>query len=92
VAVQVKSRFEGTSMLSKKGAFVAGVRKVAFRPRDDLYLLFVVVNPDAPDFGPVWLVPSHDFDERVKPKPGWSPALPCIGEDRHEGPMVQVPL
>jgi hypothetical protein len=29
------------------------LRKVAFRPRDDLYLLFVVVNPDAPDFGPV---------------------------------------
>ena len=69
VAVQVKSRFEGTSMLSKKGAFVAGVRKVAFRPREDLYLLFVVVNPDAPDFGPVWLVPSHDFGERVKPNP-----------------------
>lgn len=69
VAVQVKSRFEGTSMLSKKGAFVAGVRKVAFRPRDDLYMLFVVVNPDAPDFGPLWLVPSHVFDERIKPNP-----------------------
>ncbi|MFI4977373.1 MAG: hypothetical protein ACHQC8_01650 [Solirubrobacterales bacterium] len=69
VAVQVKSRFEGTSMLSKKAAFVAGVRKVAFRPREDLYLLFVVVNPTAPDFGPLWLVPSHDFDERVTPNP-----------------------
>jgi len=69
VAVQVKSRFEGTSMLAKKGAFVGGVRQVAFRPRDDLYLLFVVVNADHADYGPVWLVPSYDFEERVPPNP-----------------------
>jgi hypothetical protein len=69
LAVQVKSRFEGTSLLTKKGSFVASVRDVTFRPRDDLYLLFVVVNATDAEFGPLWLVPSRVFAKRVKPKP-----------------------
>jgi hypothetical protein len=34
---------------------------VNFQPRDSLYLLFVAVRSKTADFGPVWLVPSHEF-------------------------------
>lgn len=65
LAVQVKSRFKGTYVLGK-GTFATDVRDATFNPREDLYLLFVVVDPTEPDFGPVWLVPSRDFADRVK--------------------------
>jgi hypothetical protein len=67
LAVQVKSRFEGSLYLRTNRTFATDVRDVTFRPREDLFMLFVIVEPTAPDFGPVWLVPSEDFADRVKP-------------------------
>lgn len=64
LAVQVKSRFsdeDGSSHLREKEQFIADVRKVTFQARDGLAMLFVAVNAAEADFGPVWLVPSHDF-------------------------------
>ncbi len=67
LAVQVKSRFEGTALLTGRRTFATDIRDVTFRPRGDLFLLFVVVDPAEPDFGPVWLVPSTTFADRAKP-------------------------
>jgi len=55
-----------TALLSKNSMFGASIRKVSFRPREDMYLLLVVVDADAADFGPLWLIPSYEFDKRVK--------------------------
>jgi hypothetical protein len=68
LAVQVKSRFDeegGSSHLHQEGRFIADVRAVTFQPKDNFYLLFVAVRSKDADFGPVWLVPSHDFDRKA---------------------------
>jgi len=60
LAVQVKSRrLTGTSM--SKGTFRTQVRDATFGARNDLYLLFVAVDPDEGTFDLAWLVPSMDF-------------------------------
>lgn len=66
LAVQVKSRFEGNALLTGSRTFATDIRDVTFRPREDLFLLFVVVDPTKPDFGPLWLVPSEKFADQVK--------------------------
>jgi hypothetical protein len=66
LAVQVKSRLEENALLAGTRTFATDVRDVTFRPREDLFLLFVVVDPTEPDSGPVWLVPSEKFAEQVK--------------------------
>lgn len=72
--VQVKSAFtESRKNLREKGTFVADARRATFRPRPDLYFLFVVVDGRKATFGPVWLVPSlalqeGGFDATVKGK------------------------
>ena len=67
LGVQVKSRSWSTSTMRRRGAFVAQVREATFRPRADLFLLFVAVDARFGDYGPVWLIPSEDLAERVKP-------------------------
>lgn len=60
LAVQVKSRrLAGASMSS--GIFRAQVRDATFEAREDLYLLFVAVDPEEGVFDLAWLVPSTDF-------------------------------
>lgn len=72
--VQVKSRFSdgaGSKLLREKGRFVADTRAATFRPRDDLYMLFVAVDAEKAEFGPVWLVPSLDLADKgmeINPK------------------------
>lgn len=62
--VQVKSAFiESRKNLREKGAFVADTRRATFRPRPDLYFLFVVVDGRRAQFGPVWFVPSQVLEE-----------------------------
>ena len=61
LAVQIKSRSWSTSLMRTKARFVAHVRPSTFHPRPDLHLLFVAVDLDFADYGPVWLVPSIDF-------------------------------
>ena len=53
--------------IAKSDRFVTNVRASTFRPRDDLYMLFVAVNTDDGTFEPVWLVPSTVFADRTKP-------------------------
>ncbi|HXE98745.1 MAG TPA: hypothetical protein VN458_00195 [Solirubrobacterales bacterium] len=66
VDVQIKSRFLASSKnLRKNGTFVADTREATFRPRDDLYMLFVVVEAKTATFGPVWLVPSTVLDQKA---------------------------
>jgi hypothetical protein len=62
--VQVKARFsdeEGSASLRNKGMFLADARLETFRPREDLYMLYVAVNGAAAEVEWVWLVPSEDF-------------------------------
>lgn len=62
LAVQVKSRrLAGTSM--SQGTFRTQVRDATFSARDDLYLLFVAVDPDEGVFDLAWFVPSINFAE-----------------------------
>lgn len=66
IAVQVKSRMSD-STLRKLGRFSTEVRAQTFRPREDLFLLFVPVDLATGNFDHPWLVPSQDFASSVKP-------------------------
>jgi hypothetical protein len=70
--VQVKSRFyDGSKALRKKGRFIADIRKATFRPRKDLFILYVAVDSIDVDMGPVWLVPSKVLEKqgiKIHPK------------------------
>src|SRR4051794_20334926 len=67
LAIQVKSRSMGAKTIAKNSRFIASVGASTFRPRADLYVLFVAVNADDGSFDPVWLVPSTVLAERTKP-------------------------
>lgn len=63
--VQVKSAFlESRRNLREDGTFSADTRRQTFRPRADLYFLFVVVDGKKASFGPVWLVPSEVLKDK----------------------------
>ena len=62
LAVQVKSRGSDTSEV-RRGRFAANVRSATFKVRPDLYMLFLVVDRPTAQLGPVWFIPSADFDE-----------------------------
>ena len=66
LSAQVKARLT-TGKHVQQGRFLASVRQQTFRPRDDLYLLFVVADAENATFGPVWLVPSAAFSEKARP-------------------------
>lgn len=68
LAVQVKSRFSdenGSLHLRERDRFAADIRSETFQPRDSLYMLFVAVDGREATFGPVWLVPSHEFNRKA---------------------------
>jgi hypothetical protein len=64
VAVQVKARTMGTTVLQRE-RFQADVRPSTFRPLDNRFLLFVAVDMHEATFGPVWLIPSRVFQEQA---------------------------
>jgi hypothetical protein len=72
--IQVKSRFSdeaGSRVLREEGRFIADTREATFRAREDLYMLFVVVDAPKAEIGPIWLVPSLKLEElgqRINPK------------------------
>lgn len=66
VAVQVKSRDLRATPLTS-GRFLADVRVQTFRPRADLYLLFVAVDVPEGIYETAWLVPSEEFGRLVAP-------------------------
>lgn len=65
LAVQVKSRTTTAKGISQRNRFYATVRAATFRPRPDLYLLFVPVDADEGTFPFVWFVPSKPFARRA---------------------------
>ncbi|PKN81669.1 MAG: hypothetical protein CVU47_05985 [Chloroflexi bacterium HGW-Chloroflexi-9] len=64
VAVQVKARSSDTSVV-ERGSYTAFVRTATFRPRPELFMLFVVVDRPTATIRDVWWVPSVDFDLRA---------------------------
>jgi hypothetical protein len=60
LAVQVKARMSDSKRV-QSGSFVAFVRSQTFRPRPELYLLFVAVEITEARILTAWLVPSEDF-------------------------------
>jgi hypothetical protein len=63
LAVQVKSRFASAQSIQKRGNYRAEVRRKVFRPRDNLYLLFVLFDDmETLNIEQAWLVPSQDFE------------------------------
>jgi tetratricopeptide (TPR) repeat protein len=61
LALQIKSRSWSASTLRTRQQFIAQVRRSTFKPRPDLFMLFVAVDTAFADYGPVWLIPSEDF-------------------------------
>jgi hypothetical protein len=60
--VQVKSRFTdelGSRALREEGRFSADVRAETFRPRPDLFMLYLAVDADRAEIEAAWLVPSE---------------------------------
>jgi tetratricopeptide (TPR) repeat protein len=67
LAVQVKSRSWSTSMMQRSETFVAQVRAATFQRRRDLYMLFVAVDAQFGEYGPVWFIGSEDFADVIQP-------------------------
>jgi hypothetical protein len=61
LSVQVKSRLTTAKGIAERQRFQSQVRQATLRPRDDLYMLFVVANPKSLEIGPIWLIPSKKF-------------------------------
>jgi hypothetical protein len=66
LAVQVKSRTMTTKGIAERQRFQGNVRDSTFRPRPDLYILFVPVDADEGTFPFVWFIPSKDFAKKTK--------------------------
>lgn len=67
--VQVKARFsdaDGSKALHEQGRFSSDVRLETFKPREDLYILYLAINGPKAEIEWAWLVPSLAFaDEAV---------------------------
>ena len=64
LAVQVKARMSDGKLV-QRGRVSANVRDATFRPRRDLHMLFVVIDPAEGRIVTAWLVPSPEFAELV---------------------------
>lgn len=69
LSVQVKARMSDGSLV-RTGRVQANVREATFRPRADLDMLFVVVDPAEGRITVAWLVPSAEFDALVPTQNG----------------------
>jgi tetratricopeptide (TPR) repeat protein len=67
LAVQVKSRSWSANVMREREKFIADVRRGTFHHRRDLFLLFVAVDAQFAEYGPLWLVPSIDFANLLTP-------------------------
>lgn len=63
LAVQVKARMTDGAVIGR-GRFQAQVRSQMFQPRDDLDMLFVLIDNARGAIDTTWLVPSADFRAR----------------------------
>jgi hypothetical protein len=69
LSLQVKSRLTTAKGIAERKRFQSQVRAATLRPRDDLYMLFVVADPSTLELGPIWLVPSIEFVEKASAGP-----------------------
>jgi hypothetical protein len=67
LAVQVRTRFTSSSTVSD-GRISTEVRQQTFAVREDLSMLFVVVDDVEGRIVQVWLVPSRDFRDKAMRK------------------------
>jgi hypothetical protein len=81
LAVQVKSRFWDATPLSTADRFGTNIRDVTFRPRSDLYMLFVAVRAEAAEIGPLWLVPSEIVAQRTRRNDRGLPRFVASGKE-----------
>jgi hypothetical protein len=65
LAVQVKARMSDGKLVQEEDRVQANVRDATFRPRRDLDMLFVVIDPAEGRIVTAWLVPSPTFAELV---------------------------
>lgn len=65
LAVQIKSRSWSAATMRARQRFIAQVRRSTFKPRPDLFMLFVAIDARFADYGPVWLIPSEAFAEML---------------------------
>lgn len=65
LSVQVKARLTTAKGISERQRFQSQVRQATLRPRADLYMLFVVADPEDLDVGPIWLIPSREFAKKA---------------------------
>jgi hypothetical protein len=69
LSLQIKSRLMTAKGIAKRKRFQSQVRAATLRPRDDLYMLFVVANPTTLDLGPIWVIPSNEFVKQAPAGP-----------------------
>lgn len=67
LALQVKSRSMNARSVVHRDRFIANVGTNTFRPRPELYLLFVAINSNEGTVDLAWLIPSEDFAARTAP-------------------------
>lgn len=67
LAVQIKSRSWSAHVMRDREKFIADVRQGTFHHRRDLFLLFVAVDSQFAEYGPLWLIPSVDFANGLTP-------------------------
>ena len=81
LAVQIKGRSR-SAQVALKGRFLADVAERTFVPRAGLYMLYVVYDEVAADYGPVWLVPSRGVSPSAEPTP--EKGRPSVSRPRYE--------
>ncbi len=70
LAVQVKGRLLTAKTIEHNEKFQSNVGSATFRPRSGLAMLFVAVDPKTATIPTAWLIPSKDFDAKIKPNGG----------------------
>lgn len=61
LSVQVKATFMGSKTVDQKHKVFVRLTATNFEPRDDFYILVVVVDPPVANIKHAWLIPSLDF-------------------------------
>lgn len=70
LSVQVKSRSWRSRAMAESAMFRAQIRVETFRPRPDLFALFVAVDQEVGSFGPTWLIPSVELERAPRTATG----------------------
>lgn len=84
--VQVKARFtdeDGSRALREKARFSADVREETFRPRADLFMMYLVVSAERAGIEMAWLVPSEVLaEEGITVRPNGKPQVRFVASSK----------